>query len=160
MATVTKTNARNLPEGALAGVPWGDLQAFNFKLQTSSSGYMTDSDQPAAVLAIADKVRLGILPAGMNLIDSLVIISDAFTASTTYTLGFEYVDGVDSTAVPQDVDYFNAAVASSALAVQRKTGTTAPVTLPKDAYLILTVAAAAHASAGIMDITIFGVRKG
>ncbi|MEY5097693.1 MAG: hypothetical protein RJA36_412, partial [Pseudomonadota bacterium] len=45
-------------------------------------------------------------------------------------------------------------------AVQRKSTTTAPVTLPKDAYLILTNAGAAQAAAGIADILIFAQAVG
>ena len=110
-----------------------------------------------AAIADGDVVRLGKIPAGTNVRDHIAVISDAFTASSTYKMGFQYVDGVDVTAVPQDDDYFTAAsTALSSVAVQRKTTTTAPLTLPKDAYLIVTNAGAAQAAAGIMDVTIFG----
>ena len=159
MATVLKDNARNLPSPGFGGVPYGNLSALPFKFVTNASGVMADSDQATAVI-VADKVILGVLPAGMLLKDAKIAISDAFTAATTFDLGFEYVDGVDVTAVPEDVDYFADAAVSSALAVLRMATTVAPVTLPKDAYLILTVAGAAHASAGQMDIDIVGVLTG
>ena len=82
----------------------------------------------------------------------LAIVSDAFTAATTAKIGFAYVDGVDSTSVPQDDDYFFlAGLATNALVRTRSTNTgVAPITLPKDAYVILTNAGAAHASVGVL----------
>ena len=103
-------------------------------------------------------ISLGLIILNLDQVPAAIamIISDAFTGSSTYKLGFAYCDGVDSTAVPQDDDYFVAAsTALSSTAVQRKSTTTAPVTLPKDAYLILTNAGAAQAAAGIADFLIF-----
>lgn len=74
--------------------------------ETNSSGYILDSDTPAAAVGAADVIRLGIIPAGVRISDALVLISDASTANITFKLGFAYVDGVDVTAVPQDDDYF------------------------------------------------------
>jgi hypothetical protein len=88
-------------------------------------------------------------------------VSDAFTAATTCKLGFAYVDGVDSTAVPQDDDYFSASVATNAAGRYVANNTAvAPVILPKDAYLIITVAGADHASAGVMDVIVEGIWTG
>ena len=105
-------------------------------------------------------VRLGVLPAGFKLLDSQVIVSDAFTAAVTTSIGFAYVDGVDSAAVPQSANYFGAGLSLAATARLRNATTNAPVTLPKDAYLILTTAGAANAAAGIADILIDGVLTG
>lgn len=153
MATITKKNARNLPDPSVGGSPAGTMAALSFKFTTNASGVMTDSDQTTAV-ASGDIVRLGVLPRGMRLIDCLAVVSDAFTASSTGMLGFAYVDGVDSSAVPQDNDFFFAATTIAATGVIRKTAVTPPVTLPKDAYLILTNGGAAQAAAGVMDIDI------
>ena len=121
---------------------------------------MVASDSAVAV-ANTDKVILGVIPEGMLLADALAIVSDAFTALTTADLGFEYVDGVDDAAVPQDADYFSAALATSAVGrTPADNNAVAPVILPKDAYLILTVGGAAHASAGQLDIIIDGVLRG
>ena len=91
--------------------------------------------------------------------DEPIIISDAFTANSTFDLGFAYTDGVDVAAVPQDADYFFAAL-DEAVGLTFKTNTTAPVTLPKDAYLILTNNTAAQAAAGAMNILVYGIMTG
>lgn len=157
MANVTKkliTKARQF------AAPYGNKFAEVFRYATNASGVMVDSDQATAI-QVNDVVRLGILPAGLVLHDALLIVSDAFTASTTADVGFAYVDGVDSTAVPQDADYFSAAAATSSQARLRAANVTvAPVRLPKDAYLTLTRKGAADASAGILDIIVEGILDG
>lgn len=153
MATYTKKLLSNPPR--TTGSPYGDVVALPFNLTTNSSGVVANSDNTSALQA-ADIVRLGILPAGLRLLDSQSVVSDAFSATTTMDLGFTYVDGVDSTAVPQDADYFASAVALSSAAIARKATTTAPVTLPKDAWLVLTNNTAAQAVVGVLDITIIG----
>jgi hypothetical protein len=86
-----------------------------------------------------------------------LIISDAFAASTTCKIGFQYVDGVDSTAVPQnDAFFFAAGTVLSSLARLVNSATVAPVVLPKDAYLILTNAGANHSAVGILDVIVTG----
>lgn len=81
-------------------------------------------------------------------------VDDAMGLWIDSDIGFEYVDGVDSTAVPQDASYFGAAVALDTAGVYRKTTTTAPVTLPKDAWLIITTAGAANAKAARADVVL------
>ena len=140
--------------------PSGNASRMSFKMETTAAGVVVDSDATAA-LQIGDKVKLGVLPAGMTLMDSLGIVSNAFTALSTGALGFEYVDGVDSTDVPQDADYFNAALALNALGRTRaNNNAVTPVTLPKDAYLILTNAGAAMAEAGRLDFIVEGILTG
>jgi hypothetical protein len=159
MATVNKKQVLTLRQ--FGGVPYGNKWSDRFTLETNASGVFVDSDQ-ATALIVADKVRLGVLPAGVELHDILTIISDAFTAATTLGLGFEYVDGVDSTAVPQDAAYFIAAggLVTSATGITRKTTVTKPVTLPKAAYLIATIAGATHASVGVVDFVVDGINHG
>jgi len=155
MATVTKKNA--VVVRPLGGPPYGNLTALKFNFATNASGVWADSDQATAV-AIGDVLRLGVLPAGMTLLDYINKISTAFTASSTAKIGFAYCDGVDVTAVPQDDDYFCAATTLATAAVLRQTNTAvAPVTLPKDAYLIATIAGAQLAAAGNLDITVLGI---
>lgn len=157
MATYTKTESY---ARRLTGAPYGDVIALSdFNLTTNSSGVAQSSDATAA-LATSDIVRLGILPAGLRLLDVIATINDAFTASSTFDLGFEYVDGVDSTDVPQDADYFVDGASLASLAVLRKATTTRPVTLPKDAYLILTNLGANQSAAGVMDIVVVGQAVG
>ena len=152
MATITKKTAY---DRQLTGAPYGDVLMLPYRMETTSGGALVGGDSTSAI-GVGDVVRLGKLPAGTKLLDCVVTISNAFTGSSTYKLGFAYCDGVDVTAVPQDDDYFvAAATALSAAAVQRKATTTAPVTLPKDAYLILTNAGAAQAEVGIADILVF-----
>lgn len=156
MATFTKTESY---ARRLTGAPYGDVIALSdFNLTTDSSGVPASSD--ANQLDIGDIIRLGIIPAGTRLLDFIGVISDAFTASSTMDLGFAYVDGVDSAEVPQDADYFADGVSLASLAVLRKATTTRPVTLPKDAYLILTNLGADQAAVGVLDVTIIGQAVG
>jgi hypothetical protein len=158
MATVTK---KFLPQERSNAQPAGNTWSQIYSWSTNSSGVFVDSNQTTAV-NVADVVRIGILPAGITLTDCLVVISDAFAASTTYTLGFAYTDGVDVTAVPQDVDYF--IVTTTASSSQARTAmnnlTVRPVTLPKDAYLILTVEGANNSAVGVMDVIVRGIQTG
>ena len=144
----------------LTGAPFGDMLAISdFNLTTNASGVAALSDTATAVAA-NDIVRLGILPAGLKLLDYIGTISDAFTATTTFDLGFSYVDGVDSTDVPQNAAYFASGASLATAAVLRKATTTAPLTLPKDAYLILTNKTAAQSAAGVIDIAVIGQAVG
>lgn len=159
MGTVTKTGAAYNPQFGGA-TPYGNALRLPFTLQTNASGVMTDSNQKTALVQ-ADKVRLGLLPGGLTLVDCLSIVSDAFTALETAKVGFEYADGVDDTDVPQDDDYFHAALALSAAGRTRANNTAvAPVTLPKDAWLIVTIAGADTAAAGRVDIVVEGIATG
>lgn len=160
MATIKKKNAHNSPDPGFGGVAYGNLFSLKYHFETNASGYFLDSDTPAAAVGNGDKVILGVIPAGTRLLDMKAYISDAFTASSTGKIGFEYKDGVDVTAVPQDDDFFCAATTLASTAIISKTNVTPPVTIPKDAYLILTNAGAAQAAAGIMDIEIIGVIGG
>ncbi len=160
MATVTKS--RVTKKNVQGGVPFGNAWNGRFQIATNASGVLVDSDQ-ATALAIGDVVRAGVIPAGTELHDLQAIVSDAFTALTTAGVGFQYVDGVDSAAVPQDAGYFVAAAGLdlATVAVTRKTAAKAPVTLPKDAYLIVTLAGAAQQNqAGIVDFVVQGVQTG
>ena len=151
MATVTKYNLNPTHSGVPFGNAWVDV----FNLTTNSSGVLVDSSQTTA-LAIADVITLGVIPAGTKIIDAMAIVSDAFTASATADIGFKYVDGTDVTAVPQDDNYFFNDLALDSAATTRKTLITTPLTLPKDAYVTLTLAGANLAAVGIIDIVING----
>ena len=157
MATITKKKVLNLKQ--FGGTPYGNKTTLEFGLVTNAVGAFTDSDVATGIQS-GDKIRLGVLPAGFRPDDSQVIVSDAFSASVTANIGFEYVDGVDSAAVPQNATYFGSAVALSSAARLRNATTNAPVTLPKDAYLIVTTGGAANAVVGVADIFIEGVLTG
>lgn len=158
MPTITKRFLRQ--EVSHAGA-FGNAWRQTYTFETNSSGVFVGSDTTTAVQS-GDTVRFGIIPAGVQLNDALVIISDPFASSTTYKLGFAYVDGVDSTPVPQDDDYFIVAGTSSASAARTAANNTAvrPITLPKDAYLILTRAGANDSAAGVMDVIVKGMLVG
>lgn len=150
MATITK---KRLAESQFGGAPYGNTSTLRYNLTTNASGAAVNSDTTAAI-ASGDKVILGILPAGTLLQDSTAIVSDAFSASVTANIGFEYVDGVDSTTVPQDASYFFASLALSSTSRTRQSTAKAPVKLPKDAYLIATTGGAANAVVGVLDVLV------
>lgn len=160
MATTTKKNAHNSPDPGFGGVAYGNVFTLKFDFDTDSNGYFLDSDKPATAVANGEVIVLGVIPAGTRLLDCKVFVSDAFTGSSTGKLGFKYKDGTDVTAVPQDDDFFFAATSIASTGVIRKTNVTPPVTIPKDAYLILTNEGAAQAAAGVMDIEIIGAIGG
>jgi len=157
MTTITKSAMSQSRQ--FGNTPFGNSSRLPFNFTTSSAGVAANTDLATAV-QVADVVILGTLPAGFNLQDAQIIISDAFTAATTASIGFVYADGVDSTVVPQDATFFASALATSSTGVSRKTSVAAPVTLPKDANLILTIGGAAHASVGVMDIIVEGINVG
>ena len=159
MATVTKKYVKSEP-AQIGGVPYGNYTGLRFTFETNASGVYVNSDQTTAVLN-GDVVRIGVLPAGMRLDDCLNAISDAFTAASTADIGFAYVDGVDSTAVPQDADYFDAALALDGQGRTRGLNLAVrPVVLPKDAYLTLTIGGANLAAVGVLDVVVYGVLTG
>ncbi len=157
MATVTKNQIRSERKFS---APYGNAYKGLFTFEVNASGVFVDSDKATAV-ASGDVVRICTIQAGTRLDSVLAIVSDAFAASTTAKLGFAYVDGVDSTEVPQDDDYFFAALATSSAGRTLANNTAVrPVTLPKDAYLILTRGGAADSAAGIVDFIVDGVLTG
>ena len=154
MATVPLNGQKTT--APFGSAPYGNVTTLEFNLVTNAAGGATKADS-AAQLASGDVVRLGTLPAGLRIHDSLAIVSTAFTASVTGTLGFAYVDGVDDTAVPQDADYFGAAVAINTAGRYAASNTAVkPVTLPKAAYLTLTTGGAANAKAAEITVLVHG----
>jgi len=157
MATYAK---KYIDSARTYGGPQGNASRLRFKLETTAAGVVSDSNATVA-LAATDKVKLGVLPAGMTIMDCLGIVSDAFTATSTLTLGFEYVDGVDDANVPQDADYFYAALAINAQGRTRANNlAVTPVTLPKAAYLVAVNNTATQAEAGRVDFIIEGILTG
>lgn len=155
MTTVTK---KRLPQVQQHAAPYGNKFGQVFRYQTNASGVALDSDLATAV-QVNDVVRIGILPAGLEIYRGEAVVSDAFAASTTADIGFAYVDGVDSTDVPQDADYFHAALDTAATG-RTASKAIAPVRLPKDAYLIVTRKGAADSAVGILDYVVDGVLTG
>ena len=159
MANITKNFLRD--EKQSTGTPYGTATTLHYTITTNSSGAVVGSDSTSAV-ASGDVVRMGIIPAGMRLDDAKAIVTTGWTATMTAKLGFAYVDGVDSTAVPQDDDYFGAAIAIATAGRYAAANTAVrPVVLPKDAYLILTAGVTNNAKASqtdvLVDVTNVGV---
>lgn len=153
MATVTKSMIGNRKNWVS---PNGNAWVETYAMVTNATGVLVDSDQTTA-LVTTNVVRLGVLHAGLELHDALALVSDAFTAASTCKLGFQYVDGVDSTTVPQDDDYFSASVTLNALGRYPANNTASRVvTLPKDAYLIATIAGANLDSVGVVEFIVRG----
>lgn len=158
MGNATKKNIKNLQQPG--GVPYGNMTGLHFTLETNASGVWVDSDLTTAI-QVDDVLRIGIIPAGFQIWEYWANISDAFTGSSTFAIGFAYVDGEDSTAVPQDADYFCAATTAASQAVLKKTNVgVRPLTIPKDAYLTVTNAGAIQGAAGQLDVLILGIAKG
>lgn len=150
MPTITRKVNPRLQVGA---TPWGNAHGLQYPLLTAANGGVIGADSTAPIVA-ADKVRLGRIPAGSTLLDSLVVISTGMTATITGDLGFEYIDGVNSAAVPQDLQYFGTGLALATPDRLRNATTKAPVTLPKDAWLTLTTAVATNVKASRLDVVL------
>lgn len=139
-------------------VPYGNVTALAYSLATNATGAVLDSDSDTAVKS-GDVIELGVLPVGFRLDDAQVLIGTAMTAAVTGSLGFKYVDGADSTEVPQDAAYFISAGALATAARLRATGTKL-VTLPKTAILTLTIGGADNAKASDIKIVVSGELTG
>ena len=135
--------------------PYGNGTTAKFTLKTTATGAAENASSTAA-LAIADKVVLGTLDAGFQLNDSHIVVSTGMTASVTGSLGFEYVDGVDSTEVPQDAAYFGTGLNLATAARLRNATTKAIVKLPKPANLVLTIAGANNVKVSKIDVVVVG----
>lgn len=157
MATVTRKAMKG--QRQFGGVPYGNLTCLRFTLELDASGIWQDGNQATAVIA-NDVLRLGVLPAGFEILDSMIVISTAGAATSTGDFGFAYTDGVDDAAVPQDDDYFAADQALSAAATVRQDTDVAPVILPKDAYLNLVNKVAAQDGDMVVDVMVLGIIQG
>lgn len=160
MATITKKSV-NDASVRLGATPWGNMAAFTYQLKTNAAGAVIGSDaSQSGPTASGSVIRVGVIPAGFKLVDFKAAIATALTATVTLKVGFEYVDGVDSAAVPQDDDYFAATGTATTVGVVRQATANAQVTLPKDAYLIVTTEVAANAKAAAAEFTVFAVAEG
>lgn len=159
MATQTKTKINDVLQPS--GAPYGNSIVLPFHFETTAAGKWLDSDIPGTAIPNPQTLLFGVLPKGMLLTDCLAMVSTVFTALVVLKLGFQYVDGVDVTAYPQDDDYFYAALALSATSRTRANNlAVAPVLLTKDAYLVGVSSGAVHAARGIVDFVIHGTLVG
>ena len=157
MATIKKLGTGRNQFGGFT--PYGNLTTLRATLVTLANGAVQGADIKTAP-AVGDVIVLETLPQGYVLEDAQVIVSKALTATVTGSLGFVYVDGVDSTEAPQDPAYFGAGIDLATVARVRATGAKAPVKLAKNAYLTLTIAGAANAKDGQVDVIVHGERMG
>lgn len=153
------TRLKTDPKQQMGNTPWGNRVAFRFVLSTDASGRVLGADR-LADFKTGDKVVLGMLPEGLRILDSQVLVTTALTAATTGKLGFEYADGIDNATAPQDDDYFGAALALNAAARLRNATTNATVLLPKPAHVTLVLGGADNAKSGRVEIIIEGVFEG
>ena len=131
----------------LPGVPFGNLTVLPFTI-TFLEGVLTLSDTATAVVH-TDTIVLGTIPKGFEVHQAFIRSTAALGAATsTLDIGFEYVDGVDVTAFPENIDEW--ADAQANVAIFSVPGNTAPVpqALSKDALLIATVNTAALLTTG------------
>lgn len=134
----------------------GNLSAFEFTLELASGA---GGGKDTALIA-TDICQLGIIPGGMRIMGAEIVVSSAFTTGSTLDIGFEYVDGVDSTVVPEDPDYFADAL-DDLVSRAGMPATNAPVRLEKDAYLIVTNNAITQAeTASKLTVVVWGILEG
>ncbi len=157
MATINKKNPDNGVQ--LGNTPWGNLSALRYTVKTNTAGAVINSDSASAIAA-NDVVNLGHLPAGFRFVDSQVTVVTGMKATATGDLGFSYKDGVDDTAVPQDADYFGAALALATAARLRNATSNPSIVLPKDAHLTLQVKTVGNDKASEIEVVIFGIAEG
>lgn len=156
MADITVSGVRNMPEPTFTFcAPYGNTSTLLYSIKTTG-GILDNSDSDTAVAA-GDVLILGILPAGFRLDSMTAVVSSVLVGAAA--VGFRYIDGVDSVKVPEQDDYFDAALSLAGAARVDGSGAGALVTLPKDAYLIATCAGAQTAD-GLAEILIQGVLTG
>lgn len=141
--------------------PYGNLTTLRYTLQTKADGAPVNANADAAPLVINDVVRFQHpLPAGFVVEDLQTIVSDAFGAGVTADIGFAYADGEDDAAYPQSATAFGAGVSLAAIARIRTSAGGKLFSLPKDAYITLTVKGADIEEVGTLQLVIHGERLG
>jgi len=157
MTTITLYDIR---QSSCHSAAYGNAWKKRFTLTVGASGAALNADANRP-LQPGDVVRIGWLPAGIELHDCLAIVSGAFASGTRIKLGFAYEDGENSQAVPQDDDYFHAALAVDAQSRTRADNMTVmPLRLLKPAYVIATIDGATQDQAGRLDVIVEGLNQG
>lgn len=145
---------------ALPGVPFGNLTVLPYTA-TFLAGVLTSSDTATAVVH-TDTIVIGTIPKGFEVYQAFIRSTAALGAATsTISVGFSYVDGVDVPAYPENNDEWIAAQVNTAVFnAIGNTGFT-PKVFSKDAYLEILVNTAALATTGGLTgsyiVTLFGV---
>ena len=131
----------------LPGVPFGNVTVLPFSM-TFLEGVAVGTDTATAVVH-TDTLVFGKIPKDFKVLQAFIRSTAALGASgSTLDIGFAYVDGVDVTAFPANIDEW--ADAQANVAVFSAIGNTAPVpkTFSKDAYLTATINTAALLTTG------------
>ena len=139
----------------------GNITGYHVRIATNEAGKVLGAvadGVPVAAPAAGDVLRLKLLPAGMVLMDSLIVVSKAI-GGLAGSPGFAYADGVDDADVPQDEAHFGAALNLAAAARLRCTTSKPMLKLPKEAWLTLTITGAPTGE-GVADIVVYGERLG
>jgi len=155
MANIRNTLKPLMQHGAPS--PYGNAGVFRFILMANAAGVIENYSGSAAPV-VGDVIQIGELPEGMRLDDFQAIVSTGFSGLAG-KLGFQYQGDYNDANQPQDDEYFAAALPLTVGRV-RAAGTKKPVTLPKPAWLTLTVTAAATGGNGRVDIVVVGELQG
>ena len=123
-----------------------DVQPSGDRGAVHAHGYQT-----LAAAAIADKVRLVKLYAGTKVFTT-TMINAALGASTTVSVGFEYVDGQAGGTATAFIP------ATSTAAIAKTESIVKPIVLEYDAYVIATIGGAA--ATGELNVTVLYEHKG
>lgn len=155
MADVIKTNLDVVRP--LGGVPFGNLTILPFEIEVAA-GVIAKSDKATAVAA-TDVVYAGKIPKGFKFYDCTAKAIAAIGAATsTIDVGFEYVDGVDVSALPEDADaFFDAQATSAAFFARGSLAKVPPIAFTKEAYLIITVNTANWSGTGTLYVNLIGI---
>jgi len=156
MATITNitpAHAGNL-QGATA---FGNLAVLRYVLQTDSTGALVGGDSNTP-LKSGDVVRLGVLPAGFRIFDSMSIVNNNMTGGSA-KVGFAYIDGIDDLRVPQNNGVFGNPIASNSHGKYRVGGSIASFALPKSAHIIFTVGED-NAKESLIEIFLYAIVEG
>lgn len=157
MATIKK---RNLGINQFGGfTPYGNSTTYRASLLTNAIGALLDSGSTAAV-ANGDKLIVQVLPEGYIPQDLQLIVSTAFTAGVTASIGIEYVDGLNDADVPNDPAYFGSGLALGTAGRIRTSSTKPLLPLAHEAWLTVTIAGANNVKAARADIVVIGERLG
>lgn len=156
--------AKHIIQGAsnarFGNVPYGNEAVYRFPVETIASGALISAAGLRAPLAVNDVVAIGRLQAGMVPDTVKVIVSTAFGAGVTASVGFEYADGIDLPDMPQSATYFGTGIVLSAVGEIPVPLKTKLQKLQKDATLTLTITGAAVAKAAYADVVVKGEQTG
>ncbi len=140
MATIFRVSAPVHPGTS----PAGNVSALEYPITIGANKQWVEGAGKTA-LANSDKLVLGKIPAGFKLLTQKVYEIKK-PAALVLKIGFEYCDGVDDPALPQNADI-------SAVADGMAGG------LPKDAWLV-GVVSTAPTGAGRVSVVLTGINDG